>query len=424
MRSRLDQNNLWHDTLEKTFSGGVLEEKVTADLVIIGGGFTGCSAALHAAGQGLKVRLLEARTIAYGGSGRNVGLVNAGLWLPPESIQAQLGKPAADRLNDALMAGPQRVFKLIEKHAIACEATRAGTLYCAHSAAGLKDIKERYRQLSALGAEVKLLSAQQTAARTGSQVFHGALLNPQAGTIQPMAYCHGLALAAQAAGAHIHENSRVQSVQQEAGSWRVVTAQGQVCAASILLATNAYHEGAAGLPPPANVPVYFFQAATAPLDAALSKSILASGEGCWDSAPIMSSFRRDAAGRLILGGMGSLDHMGSGIHRRWVLRKLKALYPDLAGHRLEHFWCGRIAMTADHIPKIQIVGERGLSMHGYSGRGIAPGTIFGAAAVDALISGDYSELPLQPVQQHEERLQNLRQTSYEAAIMAYHLLNC
>ena len=268
-----------------------------------------------------------------------------------------------------------------------------------------------------------MLSAEQTAARTGSHAFHGALLNPKAGMIQPMAYCHGLALAAQAAGAQIHEHSQVRSIQRETGGWRVVTDRGQVAAASILLASNAYHEEAVGLPSPANVPVYFFQVATAPLDAALGKSILASGEGCWDTAPIMSAFRRDAAGRLILGAMGSLDHAGNAIHRRWVLRKLKALYPVLAGQKLEHIWCGRIAMTRDHIPKIQILGEQGLSVHGYSGRGIAPGTIFGAAAVDALVVGDYSSLPLQPVQRYEEKFQKLRQTGYEAAATAYHLLN-
>ena len=143
MLSRHEQSNLWRNTLQKSFSGAVLQEDATADLVIIGAGFTGCSAALHAAEQGLKVRLLEARTVAHGGSGRNVGLVNAGLWLTPCTILAQLGKPAADRLNDVLMEGPRRVFDLIEKHAIACEATRAGTLHCAHSAAGLRDIKPK-----------------------------------------------------------------------------------------------------------------------------------------------------------------------------------------------------------------------------------------------------------------------------------------
>ncbi|MFP6681506.1 MAG: FAD-dependent oxidoreductase, partial [Gammaproteobacteria bacterium] len=123
-----------------------LHDYASADLVVIGGGFTGCSAALHAAEQGAEVRLLEAETIGHGGSGRNVGLVNAGLWTPPDEDEQILGRDAGVRLNAALAEAPDLVFSLIERHAIECEAIRCGTLHCAHSAAGFRELKNRLHQ--------------------------------------------------------------------------------------------------------------------------------------------------------------------------------------------------------------------------------------------------------------------------------------
>ncbi len=104
--------NLWNATARMALRTRPLEEHAVADLVVIGGGFTGCSAALHAAEQGAKVRLLEAETIGHGGSGRNVGLVNAGLWMPPDQVEAKLGREAGAKLNAVLAAAPDLVFSL------------------------------------------------------------------------------------------------------------------------------------------------------------------------------------------------------------------------------------------------------------------------------------------------------------------------
>ena len=405
--------NLWSATAGATLAAAPLKGDARADAVIVGGGFTGCSAALHLAEAGVGVRLLEAQSIGFGGSGRNVGLVNAGLWLPPEEVEQALGQALGGRLNAALAAGPELVFSLIDRLGIDCEATRNGTLHCAHSQGGLDDLKDRLRQQLARGAPVELLDAEETAARTGTRVYRGALLDRRAGTIQPLAYCRGLVRAARDAGAVLHEQTPVVSVAREGDGWRVATPGGSVSAGALLIAVNAYGRPMAGLTPPAYVPVHYFQIATRPLTDNLRRGVLPDRQGCWDTAPVMSSFRLDAAGRLLIGAVGSLQGPGARWHRAWAARKLAALFPDLAGIDLEHAWCGRIAMTGDHLPKILRLGERGVSVFGFSGRGISPGTTFGKAVAAYLVDGDERSLPCDPVDAHSERLAGIKRAYYE-----------
>ncbi len=415
-------SNLWEQSCAVALQAPALEGDLSADLAIIGGGFTGAAAALWAAEAGARVVLLEARTVGHGGSGRNVGLVNAGLWTPPEEINAKLGKAAGGRLNRLLAGAPEAVFALIERHAIACEPLRAGTLHCAHAPRGFADLEARYRQLRAIGAPVQLLEAPAAQKRVGSAAVHGALFDPRAGTIQPLAYARGLALAAQRAGARVAEQSPVIGLCQAGEGWEVTTPKARISAGALLLASNAYAAQDLGGARQDFVPVEFFQLATAPLSAAERAGILEGGEGCWDTAQVMSSWRLDRAGRLIVGGIGNLQQPLAGLHRAWARRKLAALFPRAAGARIEHAWSGRIAMTGDHLPKILAPGANALASFGYSGRGIGPGTLFGQAAAEALLSGDTSALPLAPVPAHREAFTRARQVFYESGATLAHLL--
>lgn len=415
--------NLWRISDPGGPDGPALAGDLSADLVVVGAGFTGLAAALEAAQAGARVVVLEAQTIGHGGSGRNVGLVNAGLWLPPDQIRAQLGEAGARRLIEALAAAPAEVFRLIETHGIACEATRNGTLHLAHAPQGLRDLQERFRQGRALGAPLALLDREETARRTGSAAFHGALFDPRAGTIQPLGYCRGLARAARAAGARIFERSAVQRIAQEAGGWRLDCNGHSLRAPHLLIATNGYGTALPGARAPAFVPVHYFQVATDPLSPAQRARILPGGEGCWDTAMVMSSLRVDAAGRLILGGIGALQGTGVAIHRAWAARKLAQLYPELAGLPFTQGWHGRIAMTSDHIPKVIGIGPGGLSIYGYSGRGIGPGTVFGTRAARALLQGETDGLPLAIQPRHTEPLRHARALWYELGARAVHTVS-
>ncbi len=415
-----DFSILWRSSSREEVSAPPLDRDKTAGLIVIGGGFTGFSAALEAARRGVSVCLLEAETVGHGGSGRNVGLVNAGLWLPPDTIMAQMGDVAGQRLIDLLGAGPGEVFALIEREGIDCEATRKGTLHLAHSQDGLRDLENRYRQGNRHGAPLGLLDRAETVKRTGTEAFEGALFDPRAGTIQPLAYARGLARAAIEKGAAIHEHSPVNSINRVGEAW-VVRANGfEVRAPRLLVATNAYHSGIDAPYTPGFIPFNYCQFATAPLPADAREKILAGGEGCWDTATVMSSVRLDASGRLIIGGVGSLEHAGKGFHAAWARRKLRSLYPDLGDLPFEHGWSGRIAMTGDHIPKIVGFGPGAYAVFGYSGRGIAPGTVFGRAAAVALIEDNPAALPIAPITHHDERFATAKAAWYETGATLVH----
>ena len=417
----MHQKNLWQENSKEKITFSNLKKSITTDLVIIGGGFTGCSAALSAAKNGLSVTLIDQK-IGYGGSGRNVGLVNAGLWMPPEKVESILGLEAGVKLNKALATAPDLVFSLIDNYEINCSANRSGTLHCAHSEKGLKDIQLRFKQLSERGAELELFDRQQTQQRIGSSKFFGSLFNKKAGIINPLDYCLGLARAAKSYGVNIYESTIATNIQSVNNDWLIKTAEGTIKAKMLLIATNAYQKPIEGLNPSKYTSVQYFQVATKSLPSDLVKSVLPNGEGCWDTASVMSSFRLDADNRLIIGGIGNLGHSASKIHTNWARRKIESLFPHLKNIDIEFCWHGRIAMTGDHIPKILRLGSNAYSVFGYSGRGIGPGTYFGKAVSECLISGDETSLPVDPLDYYQEPFSKIKAGFIEFGATASHLL--
>lgn len=162
--------------------------------------------------------------------------------------------------------------------------------------------------------------------------------------------------------------------------------------------------------------------ATRPLGDNLRRSILPGGEGCWDTAQIMSSFRLDEAGRLIIGAVGALDHTGSAFHRGWAARKLASLFPHLKGKPFEQGWFGRIAMTSDKLPKVQWLGDNAYAIFGYSGRGIGPGTLFGKAVAAACLENNPDLMPVPVIGMHHEVLSTMRARYYETGATLVHML--
>ena len=385
--------SLWDQTAqERPSAGGALPAAV--DLAIVGGGYTGLSTALHAAEAGLSVHVIEAHEIGHGGSGRNVGLVNAGVWMPPSAVLAALGPDRGPRFLRRFADGPAMVFDLIERHQIRCEATRSGTIHAAHAPAGLRDLAARWRDWAAMGEAVDLLDADAMAQKLGSRRYMGGLLDHRAGTVNPMGYVRGLARAARAAGAGITTGVRVTGLEQAGGGWRVATDAGPVAARAVVLGTNAYTDTLWPGLKRSFTPIWYFQLATEPLGDRVA-GILPEGQGVWDTAPVMRSIRRDGAGRLIIGSMGRVHgDLTHGLSQRWARRELARMFPALGPVRFAEAWDGQIAMTPDHLPRIHELAPGLYTPIGYNGRGITTGTIFGQAIAGLLTGRDAADLPL------------------------------
>lgn len=417
-------HGLWEATAPAAPTTESLHAQLTADVVIVGAGFTGLSAALHVAQTGAKVVVLEARQVGFGGSGRNVGLVNAGMWVQPSELPQALGDMYGTRLLHTLGNGPDVVFDLIAQHGIECEAVRAGTLHCAVGARGLAEITERARQWQALGAPVSVLDAAATRQKTGTDAYMGALLDLRAGTLQPLAYARGLAQAAMQAGARLYTASPVTAVQDQGTHWQLTTsAGGSVRAPWVVVATNAY-TSAHGLWSDIRqelVALPYFNMATVPLGAAVRARILPERQGAWDTRQVLSSLRMDQAGRLVFGSVGALKGAGRAIHTGWGRRALARLYPELAGVAFEHEWYGTIGMTTNALPRFHMLARQTVSFSGYNGRGIAPGTVLGrelARLVSGQIHAQDLPLPVSPVNPVFAR--RAREAWYDAGSQVVH----
>lgn len=415
-------HGLWGQSAPAAPATLPLSGAVRTDVAVIGAGFTGLSAALHLAEAGSKVVVLDAEEIGFGGSGRNVGLVNAGLWVMPSEIPKVLGADYGERLLALLGDGPQEVYGLVSKHGMDCEAMHVGTLHCAVGETGLRELERRCAEWQARGAPVELLDAAGAARALGTNAYTGALLDKRAGTIQPLAYARGLGRAALAAGAVIHSASPVQGCERDGSVWRLMTPNGTVTADWVIVATNAFSSGPFQMIRQALVRLPYFQCATEPLPEALLRDIIPGRQGAWDTKEVLSSFRLDAAGRFIFGSVGALRAGGQQIHPDWARRAMEKLYPALRGQRFSHEWYGWIGMTDDATPRFFELGPQMVAFTGYNGRGIAPGTVFGRVLAQHVTRRSNDLLPLPVSQLSSPDWRPFKEFGYEAGASAVHLV--
>lgn len=418
-------HGLWERTAPPAPELPALTGQISADVVVVGAGYTGLSAALHLAEAGVRVVVLESGGVGFGASGRNVGLVNAGMWLNPDAVAERLGPDYGERILALLGGGPDVVFGLIEKFGMDCEPVRTGTLHLAVGKTGAADIASRHAAWTKRGAPVELLDAEQTARKVGSSRYAAALLDRRAGTIQPLGYVRGLARAALDAGATICVNSAAIGAERGDGRWVVRTASGSVTADWVIVATNAYTAPAGQWRAIASeiVPFPYFNFATAPLSATQLAGILPERQGAWDTQTVLSSFRLDRSGRLIFGSVGALRGTGTAVHRAWARRAMTKVFPQLRGVGFEYEWCGRIGMTDNDLPRFHELAPRMISFSGYNGRGIAPGTVFGRVLADFVRNDGKVDLPLPRTEVAPAKLRQVRALGIEAGAQAVHLIS-
>jgi len=416
-------HGLWELTAPPAPETAELLGSIRVDAAIVGGGYTGLSAALHLAEGGANVALLEAVEIGFGGAGRNVGLVNAGMWVMPDMLADMLGDDYGERLLRLLGDAPKLVFDLIDRHRIACEVERAGTLHCAVGLKGLRELEARAAQWSRRGAPVELLNAKDTEAKVGSSAYAGSLWDRRAGTIQPLAYARGLAGAALNAGAKIFTRSAVTSAGRIDGKWKLQTAAGHVIADRVIVATDAYATGPWSEVRAEQIHLPYFNFATQPLSDNIRASILPERQGAWDTNEVLSSLRLDRAGRLVFGSFGALRGTGAAVHRSWARRALGKLFPRIGEVRFESEWYGLIGMTDDHLPRFHKLADNVTGFSGYNGRGIAPGTTFGRLlALHALGQLDEKDLPLPASAPTKPSFRSAKTAYYEVGAQLLHLI--
>lgn len=370
-------DSLWSATANQSPNCPPLTGAAETDTVVIGGGFTGLSTALHLAEAGHSVMVLEAETIGWGASGRNGGQVNPGLKANPAETETQFGTDMGKRMVALSGGAGALVFDLIAKHNIQCDAQNCGWVRSATNSKTLEGLHEAGRQWRARGHDVDELSAAEMMDLLGADVYVGGLIDRRGGNIHPLNYALGLANGAVKAGATLHGNSRVVDVEGTPDIVTVSTENGHVTARRAIICTNAYTGDLVSPLGRSVVPVTSVQVATAPLSENVAQSILPMGHSPTDTRRLIFYFRKDAAGRFIMGGRGALGDGGIARRQQALRAAALSLYPQIGEAPWTHAWGGNVAMTRDHVPGLHQIAPNVVAALGYNGRGVGMATAMG-----------------------------------------------
>ncbi|QOF77286.1 NAD(P)/FAD-dependent oxidoreductase [Variovorax sp. 38R] len=397
--------SLWAATAPAASPTPPLTESRHADVLVVGAGFTGLSAALHLAEAGARVCVLEAGEPGWGASGRNGGQVNPSLKHDPDDLVRLYGSARAEPLIEAVSHSADLVFDLIARHGIDCQPVRNGWLQVAYSPKHVGGLHARARQWERRGVPTRMLDRAEVAARLGTQAFAGGWLDGRAGGIQPLAYTRGLVRAAQQAGVAVHGGSAVTALARQGAHWHATTASGAtVTADQVLLATNGYTGALWPTLSRTVLAANSFIVATEPLSGREADAILRGGETASTSQRLLLYFRKDAQGRLLMGGRGHFADPTGPADFAHLERSLELLFPQLGPLRYQYRWAGRIAVTRDFMPHVHTPAPGLTIALGYNGRGIALATSVGkhvaARMADARAPFPYPVTPLQPIPLH------------------------
>lgn len=375
-----------------------LENDLSCDVVVIGAGITGLTAAIHLALGGKNVVVLEAYSIGSGGSGRSTGMVNSGIWLDPSKVVDALGEKIGTRLNNTLAKSNLAVFDAVSQFDMSCSAIQNGSAHLAFSEDATVTLQARCENMRALGCDVQYVGPELILKETGAEGYFGGLLDKNAGTINPLEYVYELARVASELGVQVFENQVAKPPRRVAGRWQVPTQSYSTTAPFILVATNAY---TTKLWPSAEAltnPMAFTHLVTEPLGEAENK-ILPNGICAWDTRSTACAFRKSPSGSLILGTFGSYSEWQIPLIHKWARRQLAMHFPVASGIGFKGAWQGYIGLTPLKTPMFVELAPNVIAPMGYNGRGIGTGTVFGRNIAHYVLSGcdqDILDLPLVP----------------------------
>ncbi len=369
-----------------------LDGDARADVVIVGGGFTGLSAAAHLAQTGTSVVLLDGTRFGDGASGRNGGQMGTGQRAWPEELEAEAGFTRAKALFDLAEEAKAHLIQFAGTHGIAID-YMPGQLSLAHKKRFVADYQRHAEAMATRFGypHLAFMDARETAERVGSDRYFGGIRDSGTGHIHPLKLVVGTARVAAEAGAKLHEDTKVSRIVSEKGTVRVETPSGTVRAQKGFLAVNAY--GGALEPQSAAhvMPIGSFIAATAPLPD--GSPILPGREAVDDSRFVVRYFRRTQTGELLFGGREVYSSGDPGRIEAGLRKQIADVYPALQDVPITHAWGGSVGITVPRKPFVREVMPNVISAGGYSGHGVMLSNFVGKLYAET-VAGNRDRLKL------------------------------
>jgi glycine/D-amino acid oxidase-like deaminating enzyme len=394
----VNEYSYWLDTLEKSTKYEVRSTSVPAraDVVVVGAGYTGLSAARQLARAGASVAVIEREQAGWGASSRNGGQVLTGMKLEPGALVARFGESRARELFDVASESIACLEALIAEESIDCEYQRTGHVYAAFKPAHFEAFREEQALLARVfDHQVHLVPRAQQRAEIGSDAYYGVMVDERSAALNPAQYVHGLAAAATRAGVTITEGVGVGSLQRKGSGWRVETSAGTVEAGDVLMATDGYTGDESPALRRRFIPIGSYIIATEPLDESVVAGLLPRRRMAFDSKNFLYYFRQTKDRRLLFGGRAEFGRPDRDTTRRAaaILRAgMTRVFPELAGVGIEYAWGGNVAFTRDQMPRAGRLDGMYYA-GGYSGHGIAMATYLGQQ-IARRIAGEPIDHPL------------------------------
>jgi gamma-glutamylputrescine oxidase len=373
-------------TANWTTAHSPLEGPRSCSVCIVGGGYTGLSAALHLAERGLDVILLEANRIGWGASGRNGGQVGSGQRVEQTVLEERHGKSHARLLWDLAEDSKALVKGLIARHEIACDYT-PGILHADHRKSFVTESRDYVEHLRLVyGYEhIRFIDGDEIGNHVGSPRYHGGSLDMGAGHLHPLNFALGIGRAAEAAGAKLFEETRVTGIEGKGtGRVTVKTERGEVRADHLILACNGYlgrldRETAAHV-----MPINNFIVATEPLSEGEAGKIIPNNAAVADSKFVINYFRLSADRRLLFGGGENYGYRFPEDIKAFVRAPMLEIFPQLEDVAIDYGWGGTLAITPKRMPYFARLAPNMLTATGYSGHGVAMATLGGQLLAEAV----------------------------------------
>jgi gamma-glutamylputrescine oxidase len=376
----------WYaDTADQTLAFPPLDGDTRADVVIVGGGYTGLSAALHLAEAGIDTVLIESEKVGWGASGRNGGQLHTGQRRDQDFLEKRLGKPAAHELWGLAEEAKALVHQLIDKHQIDAE-WRAGLIETVHKPRLVDEERHYVEKLNRdYGyAPAEWIDREKLAPMIGTDSYFGGRLDRTAGHLHPLKFAQGLARAAAKAGARIHEGTAAKKLVD--GETPVIeTLRGRIKAETIILAGNGLLDGIDQEVETRAMPIKNFILTTEPIGAGGPGGLIPGGEAVSDSRFVVYYWRPTPDGRILFGGGETYSRSDPADIFAFVRRHLLKIYPQLERTRIDHAWGGTLAVTVNRLPFLRKVRSGVYAASGYSGQGVALAPFGGKILAEAIL---------------------------------------